>query len=90
MIASQSDKINGRLITIIGIIVVSAFTTYTYALSNSSNKSAINKNLEDKSKTNGYDAISCDWQNQYIIGKNREKARASFVPYQIRKGDMQV
>ena len=90
MIASQSDKINGRLITIIGIIVVSAFTTYTYALSNSSNKSAINKSSEDKSKTNGYDAISCDWQNQYIIGKNREKARASFVPYQIRKGDMQV
>ena len=90
MIASQSDKINGRLITIIGIIVVSAFTTYTYASSNSSNKSAINKSSEDKSKTNGYDAISCDWQNQYIIGKNREKARASFVPYQIRKGDMQI
>ncbi len=31
-----------------------------------------------------------DWENQYILAKNREPARASFMPYLHEKGDMTV
>ena len=31
-----------------------------------------------------------DWENQYVLSINREPARASFVPYADKPGDMQM
>ena len=31
-----------------------------------------------------------DWENQYVLSINREPARASFIPYAEKPGDMQM
>lgn len=31
-----------------------------------------------------------DWENQYVLQKNRMPARAAFIPYLSQNGDMQM
>ncbi|MGN1375471.1 MAG: sugar-binding domain-containing protein, partial [Prevotella sp.] len=85
----QFGRLYNRIIAVISITFLSASMTSGFASDVSSSKSITNTAGTNNS-VNSCDVTSCDWQNQYVLCKNREEARASFFPYLIKKGDMQV